>query len=227
MVFGKTLSNSDMKKGKAKMTVLLLVLVLVPFSFFYFFSKGSHQFTGLPYLGPETADGKPFVFPDFTMKSADGRVLTKKDFEGKIILATGLQSSCPDECLIAANQIKLEIYKKIESAPKFKDVVIVSHLQDTSKLKLEDMPQKLGVDPTKWIIYTTEHCPFWDVELNGTVLKKMEDKSRPGELFFPRAILLIDKSFRPRGFYEGSQTIEVGRIIEEIRLLKKEYHVKD
>lgn len=211
-----------MKSKLGRKITLFLVISFLPFTFFYIFSRGSQHYQRLPFLGPEQSDSIPFVFPDFTFHASGGKNISKKDLQGKIIIATCLQSSCPDNCLLIANPFRLEVYNLITKNKKFSDVVILSELLDTA-IGVDLMPEKMKVDPERWMMFTADKNPFWDVELNGSILREQMDNERPGERFYPRSVLLIDTSFRLRGFYDGSQPIEIKRLIDELRLLKKEY----
>ncbi len=213
-----------MKGRTIKRIILLLVVFFLPFSFLYFFSLGKHSFGTLPYYGKEGPNGRPFSFPDFQFYDAQGKELTQKDFAGKILLVFPLESTCPHRCDIAVLPFRLVVYKELLANKKFNDVLVLTELLDTLQGGPALMAEKLDVDPSRWIFYTTPHNPFWDVEMNGHLLTE-PDKDNPDRPFFRRSIMLIDTLFSPRGFYDGSQAGDMRRIMEEVRLLKKEYDV--
>ncbi len=84
------------------------------------------------------------------------------------------------------------------------------------------MPEKLKVDAQQWNFFVSENKLFWDVELNGNSILRTDDKDRPGKMMWTRSILLIDPDFRLRGWYDGVHGVELRRLIDELRLLKKE-----
>jgi hypothetical protein len=51
----------------------------------------------------------------------------------------------------------------------------------------------------------------------------MKDPDHKASLAHHRSVLLIDKEHRIRGFYDLSSSIEYKRIMQELRLLKKQY----
>lgn len=210
-----------MSKRLVKRVALMAVIFFLPFSFFYFFSLGSHEFGRLPFLGPENS-GKPFVYSDFSFATKSGK-LTKKELEGKIIIATVVGSGCPDDCDLAAREFRFMVYQELVHQKKFKDVIILSELLDTNNAHLSNMNEKMDVEDQYWQFYESENHFFWNVEMNGHLLLSQDDQGRPDKKFFPRSALLIDKSFHLRGFYDCSQTIEIKRLMDELRLLKKEY----
>jgi protein SCO1 len=202
----------------------MLVIFFVPFSFFYLFSLGSHQFGKLPFLGPDKS-GEPFFISDFPITASNSDIHSFHQLKGKILIANVLTADCPYSCDLAVNQLKLLVLTQLIKQKKFSDVMIVSHLLDTFANPLT-MAEKLKVNNDKWIVYHTNDPSLWDVELNGNVLSTTEDPERKGSFLFKRSILLIDKSMRIRGFYDGSQTIEIKRLLDELRLLMKEYETE-
>lgn len=204
-----------------KRITLLAVIFFLPFSLFYFFSLGSHQFGRLPFYGPDNSDGSPFVYEDFSFKTANG-ILSKKNLEGKITIATVVTSSCPDECDLAAREFRFMAYNDLIRQKKFSDVLIISELIDTNHAKLKDMNERFEVDTNRWIFYQTPQNPIFEVALNDHRLNEKTDEKR-GKPYYYRFALLIDKELHIRGWYDCSQTIEIKRLMDELRLLKKEY----
>ena len=203
----------------------MLVIFFVPFSFFYFFSLGSHHFGKLPFLGPDRS-GTPFVIGDFPIGGSNAEIDRFYDLKGNIVIATVVTKDCPYTCDLAAKQMRFMVYKELVKEEKFKDVVIVSDLIDTLA-KPRNVAGNLDVESKKWIVYTTDDHSMWDVELNGNVLSKTEDPDHPGKMLYTRSILLLDKEMRVRGYYDGSQTVDLKRLLDELRLLTKEYEKRN
>ncbi|MFN3341786.1 MAG: hypothetical protein ACK40M_03760 [Flavobacteriales bacterium] len=205
-----------------KKFIFFFIMMFVPFTFFYLFSRGSQHFKRLPFFGTYSADSIPFTYPDFSFRSSTG-VISKENLKGKIIVMTAMGSDCPDHCDFLVKPFRLDVYNGILKKNKeFKDVIILSEMTDTIHTRLEDMPEKLKVDAQQWNFFVSENKLFWDVELNGNSLLSTEDKDRPGKMMWKRSILLIDSDFRLRGWYDGVHGVELRRLIDELRLLKKE-----
>ncbi|HAA01137.1 MAG TPA: hypothetical protein PK637_02550 [Flavobacteriales bacterium] len=205
-----------------KKIIFFLIMMFVPFTFFYLFSRGSQHFKRLPFFGTYSADSVPFSYPDFSFTSSTG-VISKENLKGKIIIMTAMGSDCPDNCDFLVKPFRLDVYNGILKKNKeFKDVIILSEMVDTIHTRLEDMPEKLKVDAQQWNFFVSENKLFWDVELNGNSILRTDDKDRPGKMMWTRSILLIDPDFRLRGWYDGVHGVELRRLIDELRLLKKE-----
>lgn len=208
-----------------KRITLLAVIFFLPFSLFYFFSLGSHQFGRLPFFGPENTDGSPFTYGDFSFTTENG-TLSSNDLKGNIIIATVIGSACPDVCDFAAREFRFMVYQEISKQKKFSDVKIITQLTDTLQGGLGVIKERLDVENDRWLFYQTEKNPLFDVELNDHQLSALQDEQR-GNPFYYRFVLLIDKEMHIRGGYDCSQTIEIKRLMDELRLLKKEYDKKN
>lgn len=95
--------------------------------------------------------------PDFTLRTADGRVVRPADLAGKVVLLHFIYTSCPDVCPLHAEKIA-EVQKMVNSTPMKDRVVFISITTDPRK----DAPDVLkaygpahGLDPVNWLFLTT------------------------------------------------------------------------
>ncbi|MER9329176.1 SCO family protein [Mesorhizobium sp. M0152] len=97
------------------------------------------------------------TMPDFTLRSADGRVVRPADLAGKVVVLHFIYTSCPDVCALHAEKIA-EVQKMVNSTPMKDRVVFISITTDPRK----DTPEVLktygpthGLDPVNWLFLTT------------------------------------------------------------------------
>ncbi|RTM10925.1 MAG: SCO family protein [Hyphomicrobiales bacterium] len=95
--------------------------------------------------------------PDFTLRTADGRIVRPVDLVGKVVVLHFIYTSCPDVCPLHAEKIA-EIQKMVNGTPMKDRVVFISITTDPSK----DTPDMLkaygpahGLDPVNWLFLTT------------------------------------------------------------------------
>jgi hypothetical protein len=167
-----------------------------------------------------------------------------------------MDPGCPYDCKIDAKMMRLVVYKELVDAPGFKDVVMITEVNDSVAAHRKMIQELLKVDGNKWKFVYSKNFSFFDLVLNGTnpykvksvdydtrqmfnltmnVLRVMskdvplkeEDRQKFNEYFeehvYERSILILDKSLRVRSFLNSSESIEFKRVMEELRLLKKEY----
>jgi hypothetical protein len=209
-----------------KKVIFFLIIIFVPFTFFYLFSRGSQHFKRLPFFGPYSQDSVAFVYPDFAFTDYNGGVLNKEALKGKIIILTPVSSTCPDQCDFLVKPFRLDVYRGIlEKNKEFSEVMILSEVFDTVNTRLYDFPEKFEVDPARWRFFMSSDHLLWDVDVTpGKHLLSKEDPDRPGKMMYSRSALLIDWNFHLRGWYDLAHSVELRRLIDELRLLRKEQH---
>lgn len=95
--------------------------------------------------------------PDFTLRTADGRVVRTADLRGKVVVLHFIYTSCPDVCPLHAEKIA-EIQKMVNGTPMKDRVSFVTITTDPTR----DTPDVLskygpahGLDPVNWLFLTT------------------------------------------------------------------------
>ncbi|RWP73559.1 SCO family protein [Mesorhizobium sp.] len=95
--------------------------------------------------------------PDFTLRTADGRVVRLVALRGKVVILHFIYTSCPDVCPLHAEKIA-EIQKMVNGTPMKGQVTFVTITTDP----VRDTPDVLrnygpahGLDPVNWLFLTT------------------------------------------------------------------------
>ena len=95
--------------------------------------------------------------PDFTLRTADGRIVRPADLVGKVVVLHFIYTSCPDVCPLHAEKIA-EIQKMVNGTPMKSQVIFISITTDPRK----DTPDVLkaygpahGLGPVNWLFLTT------------------------------------------------------------------------
>ncbi|MFA6031375.1 MAG: SCO family protein [Myxococcota bacterium] len=95
--------------------------------------------------------------PDFTLRTADGRIMRLADLRGKVVVLHFIYTSCTDVCPLHAEKVA-EIQKMVNGTPMKDQVTFVSITTDPTR----DTPDVLrkygpvhGLDPVNWLFLTT------------------------------------------------------------------------
>ncbi|MEP6567369.1 MAG: SCO family protein [Mesorhizobium sp.] len=95
--------------------------------------------------------------PDFTLRTADGRVVRTTDLRGKVVVLHFIYTSCPDVCPLHAEKIA-DIQAMVNGTPMKDQVTFVTITTDPTR----DTPDVLrnygpahGLDPVNWLFLTT------------------------------------------------------------------------
>ena len=178
----------------------------------------------LPIFGERNVEGKDTVYhtiAHFEFVNQDSATITNDTFKDKIYVADFFFTSCRTICPIMKTQM-LRVYDTIQNKS---DVLILSHTidpeYDTVAL-LHDFAKRLGVDSKKWHFVTGVKDSIYKIAQTSYFATAMEDKTEPDGFIHSGAFLLIDKSGRIRGKYDGTKEEEVNRLIGDIERLRTE-----
>ncbi|CAN7725642.1 SCO family protein [Mesorhizobium sp. LjNodule214] len=95
--------------------------------------------------------------PDFTLRTADGRVVRLADLSGKVVVLHFIYTSCPDVCPLHAEKIA-EIQAMVNGTPMKGQVAFVTITTDPTRDTpdvLRDYGPAHGLDPVNWLFLTT------------------------------------------------------------------------
>lgn len=178
----------------------------------------------LPIFGQREVVGTDTVYhtiAPFSFVDQDSAEITNTTFKDKIYVADFFFTSCRTICPIMKSQM-LRVYEVTKDMP---DVLLLSHTidpeYDTVAL-LHDFAQRLEVESNKWHFVTGAKDSIYKIAQTSYFATAMEDKSEPDGFIHSGAFLLIDKSGRIRGKYDGTKEEDVNRLIIDIKKLMQD-----
>jgi protein SCO1 len=219
-----------------KKSAYLLVLLLLPALIYITFSTGKHRMMHLPIYYPQdvkttVVDGKGktdtiyHTIPDFTFINQEGDTITQQFIEGKIYVADFFFTTCPTICpKMMFNMEKIDVVTK-----KLTDFAIISH---TVNPKHDSVPvlaryaELVHADPKRWALVTGKREDIYDIGIDGYKLAVQEDPRAPGGFLHSELFVLVDKAKRVRGYYDGTDSAAVGKLMNDIKVLAAEYQAK-
>lgn len=158
---------------------------------------------------------------DFELVNQNGEVITQNDYENKIYVTDFFFTRCLTVCPIMSNNME----KLQEKFLKVNDVMFLS-LSVTPKLDsvpiLKEYADKHGVIDSKWNITTGDKKHIYNLARKSYFATVDQGDGGLQDFIHTPNFILIDKEKRIRGVYDGTKEDEVERIIEDIKLLKKE-----
>lgn len=194
--------------------------------------SGNKKDTKLPIYGPkqlkESASGSLkmdtsyHTIPEFSFVDQDSNIVTNDTFKDKIYVSDFFFTTCNTICPKMKAQL-LRVYEKFYDND---EVAILSHSidpeYDTVQV-LHDFAEKLGIESHKWHMVTGDKQKILDIALKGYMVTALEDENAQGGLVHSGAFILVDKSGRIRGLYDGTEPMEVDQLMNDIPVLLKEY----
>ena len=206
--------------------VILGIIIICSLLLVVFFTKNTEKqsFFKLPYYGKKQFNGKDSIFhtiPDFDLINQNGDIINRKNLEGKIYVADYFFTTCQSICPIMKKQMN-RVYEKFKND---REVLLVSHTVNPevdSVLTLKNYSKNLGIDDRKWIFLTGKKDLLYKLAREGYYLDASSGDGGPDDFIHTQNFALIDKSFQIRGYYDGTDSTDVNRLIKEIEILKSE-----
>lgn len=160
--------------------------------------------------------------PDFQLFADDGKPFSSERLKGKVWVAEFFFASCAGICPIM-NQNMMEVQKAFADNP---DVLIVSITvdpkNDTPKV-LREYRRNFDAIEGKWFFLTGDKKAIYNLARHGFKLAAEEvppkEEGGPTDFIHSDRFVLVDRQFRIRGFYNGTEKSEVRKLIADIRKL--------
>jgi protein SCO1/2 len=223
--------SSPKLKGLKSILILVLILAVPGFLYYLLTAKGKNRYRPLPIYGPKIVAGtkhKGFhgkmipdtvyhLVGDFSLTDQNGRPVTLKTFEHKIIIVSFFFSNCPTVC----TQVNRNIDSLAQGFLKNKLIQFVSITVDPQR----DTPQtlkkyaaKYGLNDDKWRFLTGDTSVIYNLARSGLLVNAL--KSGPGkdDFIYSDKIIMLDANRRIRGYYSGTSVTDMERLNDEIRV---------
>jgi protein SCO1 len=158
---------------------------------------------------------------NFSLLNQYGETITNETVKNKIYVANFFFATCQSICPEMSTNLT-DLQKAFANDDS---LLILSHsvnpMHDTVAV-LMDYATTYNATKNKWHLLTGDKKQIYDLAKTSYLVNAFEDDGTPEGFLHSELFLLIDKKGRMRGMYDGTDKAQVARLIEEIKLLKKE-----
>ena len=175
-------------------------------------------------VNPELVDStvqyisKYHAIADFSFINQNGKIITQKDYEGKIYVADFFFTTCGSICPKMTTNL-VEIQKAFINNPK---VMLLSHTvfpETDSVAVLKEYAIKNGVIDSKWNLVTGDKKQIYTMARKSYLAVKLGKPEELYDMVHTENFVLVDSKRRVRGFYDGTKKEDIERLIEDINFL--------
>jgi protein SCO1/2 len=175
-------------------------------------------------VNPELVDStvqyisKYHSISDFSFTNQNGKVVTQKDYEGKIYVADFFFTTCGSICPKMTSNL-VEVQKAFINNPK---VMLLSHTvfpETDSVSVLKEYAKKNGVLDGKWNLVTGDKKQIYAMARKSYLAVKLGKPEQLYDMVHTENFVLVDAKRRVRGFYDGTKKEDIERLIEDINFL--------
>ena len=140
---------------------------------------------------------------DFAFTNQNGKIITQKDYEGKIYVADFFFTTCGSICPKMTNNM-VWLQNQIKNNPK---VMLLSHsvtpdIDSVSVLKKYALEK--GVIDSKWNLVTGNKKDIYYIARKSYLAVKTGKPSEMYDMVHTENFVLVDSKRRIRGFYDGT-----------------------
>ena len=209
--------------------VIVTVLSTIILSLFYsaLKPKKSLPIYNPSMVNPELVDStvqyisKYHSIADFSFTNQNGKIITQKDYDGKIYVADFFFTTCGSICPKMTTNL-VEVQKVFINNPK---VMLLSHtvFPETDSVPiLKEYAIKNGVIDSKWNLVTGDKKQIYSMARKSYLAVKLGKPNELYDMVHTENFVLVDTKRRVRGFYDGTKKEEIQRLIEDINWLCNE-----
>ena len=159
---------------------------------------------------------------DFSLINQNGDTITQEFYENKIYVADFFFTTCQTICPIMTDHM-YDIQKQTISDP---EVLLLSHSvtpEVDNVAQLKRYAKKKLVNSSKWNLVTGNKKQIYELARKSYLAVKNAGNGGPFDMIHTENFMLIDKKRQIRGFYDGTDSEEIERLLEDIKVLKASY----
>ena len=163
---------------------------------------------------------KYHTIADFSLINQNGKTITQQDYKDKIYVADFFFTTCQTICpIMTENMFKIQ-----EELKNDDEVMLLSHTvtpEIDTVAQLKKYALEKGVNDAKWNLVTGDKKEIYDLARKSYLAAK-DVPFEEYDLIHTENFVLVDKKKRIRGFYDGTDSESIEKLLSDIKILKKE-----
>lgn len=172
----------------------------------------------LPVFGPTADDAKAHAISPFSLTSQSGKNITEANVKGRIYVADFFFTTCHGICPRMTNQMQ-RIAEHYKNNP---DLLLLSHTVNPeydSVPVLAEYARRHGANEKQWIFLTGDKKQIYDLARVSYLVDASEGDGGTEDFVHTQNFALVDKNLHIRGYYDGTDSAEVNKLISDIEIL--------
>jgi protein SCO1/2 len=172
--------------------------------------------------GKEVNDTVWHKVKPFKLKNQFGKEVGLDDLNGKIIVANFFFTSCPSICpKLTRNMKRLQdAFKKTDTIVRFVSFTVDPERDSVQKIKAYG--DKFSIDHDTWWMLSGDRKVIYDVALNEFKASIASEGNIDTGFIHTEKFFLLDRDKVVRGWYNGLDSVNLGKLIKDVVLLNME-----
>lgn len=165
---------------------------------------------------------KYHTIADFELINQNGKKITQEAYRDKMYVADFFFTTCPSICPIMTQNMA-----RIQAAILDQDdVLLLSHSVTPgidSVPRLKQYALEKGVIDRKWNLVTGDKKQIYALARKSYLAVKDDGDGGPYDMIHTENFILVDKERRIRGFYDGTNSEAIERLLSDLEILRASY----
>lgn len=159
---------------------------------------------------------------NFRLTNQNGEIITQRDYDNYIYVADFFFTTCPSICpIMTNNMVLLQTHFKSKEHAKLLSFSVTPAIDTVAQLKRYALQK--GVDDQKWNLLTGDKKQIYTLARKSYFVVKDDGDGGPFDMIHTENFVLVDPDKRIRGYYDGTKTAEMERLLDDLQILEKEY----
>ncbi len=160
---------------------------------------------------------------NFEFLNQNGETISEKDYDGFIYVADFFFTTCPSICpIMTNNMVKIQNFIRDKEKVKLLSFSVTPDIDSVSVLK--EYSIKKGVDDKYWNLLTGDKSKIYSLARKSFLVVKENTESDSHNLIHTENFVLVDREKRIRGYYDGTDDIDMQVLKEDIEILLEGYN---
>ena len=201
---------------KYSIWLFVVLVVVVPLTAFGIINWYESNMQKLPVYGNNINQ-----LISFKMNNQQGKNITNKNWEGKIVVANFFFTHCPVICPKMTRNLK-EVQ---ESFIDDDQVLINSFSVDPGRDSVQRLltyASQFGIKTDNWNLLTGDKKDIYRLARKSFLVVATDGDGGENDFIHSDKVILLDFNKRIRGYYDGTNTNEMKQLIKDIKKLKEE-----
>jgi protein SCO1/2 len=171
--------------------------------------------------GEKIIDTLDHTISNFSFINQDGKTVNNLTFNNSIYVADFFFTSCPTICPLMKSEM-MRVYRKYINEEKIKLLSHTINPEFDTVERLKEFAKKFNVDSNKWHFVTGDINEIYEIGFKSYMVTAAKDSLSPGGFLHSGTFLLVDNNKKIRGVYDGTNKLEVNKLLKDIDILLKE-----
>ncbi len=219
----------------------IILAALVPLGSYFIVKKYSETAIQMPrhYLADtvitSTRNGKQYSdtnwhqLSGFNLTNQLGKQVSWNDLKGKVVIADFFFTHCPSICPGLTRNMK-RLQESITNSQRVGDKTpdflhFLSFSIDPERDSVERLKwwaDRFQINPEQWWLLTGKKKEIYDLSINEMKMGLVDGQGIDTNFMHTPYFVLIDTNRHVRGYYDGLDTVELGRLSKDIIMLTME-----